>query len=71
LLEYYEDHEGDISNILESIICSENGDLERFVKFYEEKIKEGVIEKSKAFDKSKKNVVLLPDEKVDAKKAKK
>ena len=36
LIEYFEDHEGDLTNILENIICSENSDVERFVKFYQQ-----------------------------------
>jgi hypothetical protein len=43
LISFYEEQEGDITLILECIMCSDNLDAERFVKFYESKIKEGVI----------------------------
>eukprot|EP00351_Strombidinopsis_sp_SopsisLIS2011_P003318 CAMPEP_0116877760 /NCGR_PEP_ID=MMETSP0463-20121206/9503_1 /TAXON_ID=181622 /ORGANISM="Strombidinopsis sp, Strain SopsisLIS2011" /LENGTH=62 /DNA_ID=CAMNT_0004525289 /DNA_START=309 /DNA_END=497 /DNA_ORIENTATION=- len=36
LLNFYEEKEGDITAILECIIASENSDIPRFVKFYEE-----------------------------------
>ncbi len=71
LIEYFEDNDGDIANILEFIVCSENSDVERFVKFFETQIAQGVLEKSKLFEKSKKNIKLLPDEKVEAKAEKK
>ena len=43
MLAFYEENEGDISGILEHIMCSENEDLPRFVKFFEENIKIKVI----------------------------
>ena len=71
LLDFYEDNEGDLTHILEEIICSENEDTHRFVKFFEEQIKAGVISKTKLFEKSKKNIRMLPDERAEAKKEKK
>ena len=52
-------------------MCSRNEDLPRFIEFYEKQIKEGQLELTKAFAKSKGKVSLLPDEKVEAKAAKK
>ena len=71
LLEFYEDNEGDLTSILESIMVSRNEDVERFIKFFEAKIKSGELEKTALFDKTKKKIKLLPDEKQEAKKMKK
>ena len=35
LLDYFVDNDGDVTHMLESIICSMNEDVPRFVKFYE------------------------------------
>lgn len=43
LLDYYVDNDGDVEHILENIICSVNEDVDRFIAFYEAKIKEGVL----------------------------
>ena len=67
LLAFYEENEGDISGILEHIMCSENEDLPRFVKFFEENIKLKVIQNTKAFEISKTHVTMLKDEKAEAK----
>ena len=48
-------------------MCSENEDLPRFIKFFEENIKIGVLEHTKAFDVTKGNVVMMKDEKAEAK----
>ncbi len=71
MIEYYEDKGGDITHILEEIICSENDDIARFVAFFEEKIKQGTIKRTKKFDATKAKVKLLPDEKAEAKEEKK
>ncbi len=71
LLEFYDEHDGDISNILEHIICSSNADKDRFVAFFEAQIKLGTIGKTKKFETSKKKIKLLPDEKEEAKVEKK
>ena len=67
LLDFYEQNEGDISGLLETIMCSENEDLPRFVKFFEENIKIGVLEDTKAFQITKEKVAMLKDEKAEAK----
>jgi len=69
-LQYYVDHDGDVTHILENIICSVNEDASRFVEFYEKMIKEGEIDDCKSFQKTKKKISLLPDEKEEAKKEK-
>ena len=38
LLAFYEEMEGDISSILQVIMCSENEDLPRFITFFETSI---------------------------------
>ena len=71
LLDYFVDHDGDVTHMLESIICSMNEDVPRFVKFYEQKIKEGVLgDEQGLFKKTKGKIQLLPDEKAEAKKEK-
>lgn len=35
LIGFYEEMEGDITTILQCIMCSENEDLPRFIEFYE------------------------------------
>lgn len=70
LLEFYDQNEGNISNILQWVIGSRNEDVKRFVEFYENCIKLGVLDKTDNFDQSKDKVELLPDEKKEAKVAK-
>ena len=67
LLDFYEENEGDITGILECIMCSENEDLPRFVKFFEESIKLNLIEKTEAYEISKNKVNMMADEKSEAK----
>ena len=70
LLDFYEENDGDITGILECIMCSENEDLPRFVKFFEESFKLNLIEKTEAYEISKDKVSLMEDEKSEAKKEK-
>lgn len=42
-------------------MCSENPDVERFISFYEDKIKDGYLERTPKFDLTKIAVRLLPD----------
>ena len=51
-------------------MCSENEDLPRFVKFFEESFKLNLIEKTEAYEISKDKVSLMEDEKSEAKKEK-
>ena len=50
-----------MTKLLENICCSRNEDIPRFIEFYEEKIKEKVLNKEKIFDRTKNRVRLLPD----------
>ncbi|KRX03886.1 DnaJ domain [Pseudocohnilembus persalinus] len=61
--------QGDITLILENIILSENEDVDRFVKFYEEQIKQKNIKKFVKFDITKKKIRLLQDESEEVKEA--
>jgi hypothetical protein len=71
LLEYYEEHGGDVKMILECIIASENADVPRFIEFFEKQIKIGVIKETVKFKNSKKKVKLMEDERDEAKEVKK
>lgn len=62
LHQFYDDMEGDITHILEYIILSEEADVPRFVSIYEEMIRNGVVRRTKKFDRSKKKVASLKDE---------
>ena len=44
-----------------------NEDVPRFLEFFDLKIQEGVLKKTASYDKSKKKIELLPDEKLEAK----
>ena len=68
LLDYYADNEGDVTNILMSIMCSVNDDAGRFAKFFEDKIAKGDIKHFvKKFNQTKTKIQLLPDEQKEAK----
>lgn len=74
LLEFYLDNEGKITLILQNIILSRNSDLKRFLKFFEEELKNGdqkqeMLQWKKNFDKSKKKIKKLSNK--EAKEAKK
>lgn len=71
LLSFYEEMEGDISTILECIMCSENEDLPRYIQFYEKAIAKGELTETALFNASKGNVVVLDDEAAEAKAEKK
>jgi DnaJ family protein C protein 9 len=70
LLEFYEKYDGDMRGLLENIIASENSDVERFIKYYQDQIKAGTLKSTPKFQKTYKQVRLLQDEKVEAKKEK-
>jgi DnaJ family protein C protein 9 len=68
LLDFYAENEGDISNIILSIMCCVNDDAPRFVKFFEDKIAAGDIKHFvKMFNKTKTKIQLLADERKEAK----
>lgn len=61
LINFYKENNGDITLMLEVIPLSRNEDVERFIKIYENLIKEKKIKKTKLFTSSKKSVKLLED----------
>ena len=63
--------EGDITTILQCIMCSENEDLPRFIEFYEQAIAAGDLEETPLFRASKGRVVMEEDEAAEAKAEKK
>ena len=71
MLAFYEEMEGDISTILQCIMCSENEDLPRYIAFYEQAITDEEIELTPLFTASKDRVVALEDETAEAKAEKK
>lgn len=71
LISFYEEMEGDISTILQCIMCSENEDLPRYIAFYEQAILSEDIERTALFTVSKGRVVTLEDETSEAKAEKK
>jgi len=62
LLSYYNDHEGDMLQLIESIPLSTNEDIPRFIAFFEEKIKTKELTSYKAFDRTKNKVRKLKNE---------
>ena len=62
LLEYYDQHEGHMGQLLECIPLSNNEDVPRFIAFFEEQIELETIPKHKAFDKTKNKVRPLANE---------
>ena len=70
LREYYTDRDGDITHILEEIMCSHNDDLPRFIAFFDKQIAEGKLTNTKKYTKSKGSIKLLPDERAEAKQEK-
>jgi len=66
LIDFYIDNDGDVELILENIPLSENKDIQRFIDFYEQIIKEGIIERTELYEKSKNNIKLLKDESKEA-----
>lgn len=57
-----------MTKLLENIPLSTNNDIERFIKFYEAEIEKGTLKLSKAFQRTKNAVKLLPEAKAPRKK---
>ena len=57
-------------HIIEEIICSENSDISRFIAFFEAKIAEGKLQRTKRFESTKGRIKLNADEKAEAKEEK-
>ena len=47
-----------------------NEDIPRFMEFFDLKIQAGILKKTASFDKSRKKIELLPDERAEAKSEK-
>ena len=65
LRHFYEDHNGDVTNILEWIIASANEDIDRFVAFFESEISSGKLQRTSLFDDSKTRIVKIGDNEDD------
>ena len=70
-MDYYQTHDGDVKHILQSIICSANEDVPRFLAFFDEQLAAGHLKRTKRYDATKAKVELLPDEAAEAKQEKK
>jgi DnaJ family protein C protein 9 len=62
LINHYEENEGDLTNLLQCIPLSENGDIERFLKIYEDLFKRKILEENKIYKKTKKNIKKLEED---------
>lgn len=69
LINFYEEHAGDLTKILHWIPLSENSDVDRFVGIYEKLIKDKVLKRTKAFKETRNNIEPLPNEEAEAAKA--
>ena len=67
LIEFYEEQNGNITKIMEFIMCSTNDDAPRFIEFFEQKIKIGELEEYPSFKKSKGKIEMLACEKAESK----
>ena len=70
LIQYYEEFEGDMTKILEFIMCSRNEDLPRFIEFFDSQIASKELVEYPAYKRTKGKVDMMPDEKAEAKQAK-
>ncbi|EGR33193.1 hypothetical protein IMG5_206853 [Ichthyophthirius multifiliis] len=61
LINFYNENKGNINSILECIPLSRNEDIDRFIKKYEQLIKDGKIKNLKAFSTSQKQISLLDE----------
>ncbi len=64
----FDRNKGDVTELLENIMLSENEDIERFVNLIEEKIKSQEVKQFPKWEKTKKKIRLLPDESEEIKK---
>ena len=64
--DYFERHEGNMVELLESIPCCTNEDVARFIEYFEKNIKEQPAKVQKKFASTKNKVRLLPDEEAEA-----
>ena len=69
LISLYNDNNGDISEILENIPYSNNQDIKRFVKIYENLFKKNILKRNPKYEQSKNQIILLKKNKIEEKEA--
>ena len=62
LINHYNEYEGDVTKLLECIPLSENGDIERFLKIYDDLFKRKILKENKTYKKTRKNIKKLEEE---------
>ncbi|KAL4499944.1 hypothetical protein ABPG72_015293 [Tetrahymena utriculariae] len=62
LINFYNENDGDLTTILECIPLSRNEDVDRFLEKYEEFFKANKLKKTKAFAKTKSQIILLEED---------
>ena len=69
LITFYNENNGDVTNILECIPCSKNEDIKRFIKIYENLFKKKILKKNKNFEETKNKIKLLKEDIKEKKEA--
>ena len=69
LINFYNENNGNIKNILEWIPFSKNEDVERYIKIYENLFKTKTLKKNKNFENSKNNIKLIKEDPDEAEEA--
>lgn len=62
LIEFYEEKEGDLTQLLSCIPLSENKDIKRFLKIYKMLIEEGELEEYDNYLKTRNAIKLIKEE---------
>lgn len=65
LIKFYNEHDGNLTQILNFIPLSENSDIERFLKIFDKLIKQKTIIKTASFTKSRNSIELLENEEAE------
>lgn len=71
LINFYKDNNGDIKKLLETIPCSRNQDINRFLDIYESLFKRKILKKNKNYEATKSKIHLLKEDKQEEEEAKK
>jgi len=69
LINFYNENDGDMKHILEWIPFSKNGDIERYIKIYENLFKSKNLKKNKKYEDSKDNIRLIKEDPNETKEA--
>ena len=69
LINFYNENDGDMKHILEWIPFSKNGDIERYIKIYENLFKNKNLKKNKKYEDSKDNIKLIKEDPDETKEA--